>query len=326
MLYSSRMADFQIMVSVHWRNQHPDSLIVGQDRFQLITEKMVTSFLQSYSAGLQVQVLTIPEASLLVSQSRSPSPTTKPMIIAKHPAIAGSIKAHGELECCQCGHRVGRSGATSRHVLSHWRSCHTQPTSMRYRELTSGQVLIITDFFKLVMKCKARGCHQEFYYSEASALVKAHESMRSHWRTLHKATPEAAEMCSVIRAQETEAFSCRVENCSYWEARIQGWEGRMLEHFHARHDLLLDCLRVEELPGGRELRVQVYPDLGSSLLGHPKGRAQKKTLSVCKSPSVCCCGQSLRSGNETVVIICHFRTYSSQWASVSLWTALESLA
>ena len=210
-------------------------------------------------------MLTIPEASLLVSQSRSPSAITKPKIIAKLPAIAGSIEAHGELECCQCGHRVGRSSATSRHVLSHWRSCHTQPTGMRYRELTSGQVLIITDFFKLVMKCKARGCHQEFYYSEASALVQAHGSMRSHWRTLHKTTPEAAEMCSIIRAQETEAFSCRVENCSYREARTQGWESRMLEHFHARHDLLLDCLRVEELPGGRELRVQVNQDLGSSL-------------------------------------------------------------
>ena len=45
MLYSSRMADFQIMVSSHWRNLHPDTLIVGQDRFMLITEKMVTSFL-----------------------------------------------------------------------------------------------------------------------------------------------------------------------------------------------------------------------------------------------------------------------------------------
>ena len=207
-------------------------------------------------------------AATTPAHSRATTPAKSPfadLLDAQAAAFSAPEEDHelptfsGPFQCSSCCYKISKSLVTSKVVLQHWTKIHGTPHHLEFVDQETNQKLRVGDFYSFVGKC--RKC--TYYTGQNRCEVDLKLAIKKHWEQKHKSAKVGQEETyyELVEHQDKEgsppgSFQCKVDTCrEQWEEE-EGWQRRVLQHFHSSHDHLINELVVEEQQTGRKLRIQ----------------------------------------------------------------------
>ena len=274
----------------HWENVHSDSVPMSKtyrEQFHFVSQQSGPDFTRNLT------VTNSPNSPTAIK----PSITSEelPFEATQSAGIQSHVRHAFHCSFPDCHH----SCSTPQLFGKHWNSKHPEdPSKASFINVATNNSVSLFDAFKFVVQCsicqevrcasyhgrQPMEQHLQWKHAKeiqgASSLADFYRVLQDNCRHSFKKEGTALIQESPIEVEQEPKSKikkrvshkkqnkalCKIEGCMYKEACTVGWQKRMLHHFLSIHDLLIDSLLVQELPSGRQLRVQdLFKYLGQCL-------------------------------------------------------------